>query len=164
VSAATLRIGQVADELGVSCRTVRYYEQLGLVKPSAHTKGGERRYSTDDVERLRRIRQLQELMGFGLDEIRQILIAEDRLDKVRSEYLAGTSPKRRRELVDEAIEINDTLRASVRKTLQRTQAFLAELEDKAQRYRATRASMTSSAKTGKGVQPSGKTRAGGRRT
>jgi DNA-binding transcriptional MerR regulator len=164
MTTATLRIGQVADELGVSCRTVRYYEQLGLVKPSAHTKGGERRYSIDDVERLRRIRELQELMGFGLDEIKEILIAEDRLDKVRSEYRAGTSPTRKRELVDEAIEINDELRARVRKTLQRTQAFLAELENKAQRYRATRASMRPPSKKRTVVQPSGKTRGGRSKT
>jgi DNA-binding transcriptional MerR regulator len=129
----SIRIGQLAERLGITSRTIRYYEQLGLLKPSAYTSGGERRYTNLDVARLQRIRELQTVMGFGLDEIRSILDAEDRLDRLRAEYKVG-SLKRQREIVSEAIEINKRLREQVTTTLRRTKAFLRELEKKAERY------------------------------
>src|SRR5437660_6702189 len=70
---AGMRIGEVAAQLGVSPRTLRYYEELGLLRPSSKTAGGARRYSEAEVERLLRIRDLQELLGFNLEEIRVVL-------------------------------------------------------------------------------------------
>lgn len=75
----TYRIGQVAERVGVTTRTIRYYEELGLVSPSGHSPGGARRYSEEDVAGVRRIRELQELMGFDLQTIRRIVLAERRL-------------------------------------------------------------------------------------
>ncbi|MHB8512399.1 MAG: MerR family transcriptional regulator [Actinomycetota bacterium] len=131
---AALRIGEVAGRLGLTCRTLRYYEQIGLLKPSSYTKGGERRYTDADVERLTRIRELQDLMGFGLDEIRSIMHAEDKLNQLKMEYQKG-SIKRRREIVAEAIAINARLREQVSATIKRSKAFLKELESRAKRYR-----------------------------
>ncbi|MGZ4128880.1 MAG: MerR family transcriptional regulator, partial [Actinomycetota bacterium] len=105
-----------------------------------YTKGGERRYTEADASRLSRIRELQSLMGFGLDEIRGILSAEDRLGQLRAEYQAG-SEKRRREILQEAIEINDRLREQVASTIQRSKAFLRELQGKASRYRELEAEL-----------------------
>jgi DNA-binding transcriptional MerR regulator len=131
-----LRIGEVATATGVSTRTLRYYEELGLVSPAGHSPGGARRYSDHDVARVQRIRELQELMGFGLDEIGTILDAEDRLARLRSEYLTGTvDAERQRKLVSEAIAINDRLRSQVKERLARAEEFLADLEGKARRYR-----------------------------
>ncbi|MGZ4213873.1 MAG: MerR family transcriptional regulator [Actinomycetota bacterium] len=135
-----MRIGELATRLGVTSRTIRYYEQLGLLKPSGYTKGGERRYTEADASRLSRIRELQSLMGFGLDEIRGILSAEDRLGQLRAEYQAG-SEKRRREILQEAIEINDRLREQVASTIQRSKAFLREPQGKASRYRELEAEL-----------------------
>lgn len=131
-----VRIGEIAARAGVSTRTLRYYEQLGLLSPSNRSPGGARRYTDDDVARLLRIRELQELMGFDLEEIRTIVHSEDRLAQLRAEFAGGDSPDRRREIVREAIQINDRLRAQVVEKLARTNAFLAELEAKARRYRA----------------------------
>lgn len=134
-SRPALRIGEVALRAGVSTRTLRYYEELGLLAPSGRSPGGARRYSEVDAARLLRIRELQELMGFNLDEIRTILGAEDRLQELRTEYRSGDIPPRRREeIVREAIEINARLRKRVKQKLARTERFLDELEDKAHRY------------------------------
>ena len=64
---ARYRIGEIADAAGVSTRTLRYYEELGLVSPSGHSPGGARRYSDADLARVLRIRELQDLVGFNLD-------------------------------------------------------------------------------------------------
>ncbi len=132
---ANYRIGQIAEATGVSTRTIRYYEELGLVSPSGHTPGGARRYSEDDVERVRRVRELQHLVGFNLDEIRTIIGAEDRLQQLRTEIRSGRSPARERQLIAEAIDINDRLREEMRAKQARLETFLADLDARAALYR-----------------------------
>lgn len=78
-SAPTMRIGEVADRLGLSLRSIRYYEESGLVAPSARTQGGFRLYTEPDVNRLLLIMQMKPL-GFSLDEMRDVLLALDALD------------------------------------------------------------------------------------
>jgi DNA-binding transcriptional MerR regulator len=126
-------IGKAAEAAGVSTRTLRYYEELGLVSPSGHSPGGARRYSDDDLARVRRVRELQQLVGFNLDEIRTILMAEDRLHVLRTEFRSGRSPQK--QLVAEAIEINDRLRDDMRTKLARLETFLADLDARAALYR-----------------------------
>jgi DNA-binding transcriptional MerR regulator len=109
-----LGIGEAAARLGVSERALRYYQQIGLITPSGRTPGGLRRYSEDDLVRVNRIRELQTLLGFNLDEIRDQLESEDRLAAVRAEYQAETTdPIRRRELLAEALSVREELRATV---------------------------------------------------
>lgn len=130
-----IRIGELALRAGVSTRTLRYYEELGLLAPSSHSSGGARRYSEANAERLLRIRELQELMGLNLDEIRTILQGEDRLHALRAEYRAGGVPSERREqIVREAIAINAKLRERVSERVVNMERFLKELETKAGRY------------------------------
>lgn len=69
------QIGYVADQVGLSLRTVRYYEEVGLAKPSGRTEGGFRLYTDDDIGRLALIKQL----NFTLDELRDLLDTRDRL-------------------------------------------------------------------------------------
>jgi DNA-binding transcriptional MerR regulator len=131
-----LRIGEAAEQAGVSSRTLRYYEELGLLRPARHSAGGARRYSREDVVRLHRIRELQELLGFDLGEIRDILGNEDQLADLRNEFQAGVSPERHRQILASAMEINDRMRSLVKGKQDRLQAMMQELEAKARRYRA----------------------------
>lgn len=81
------RIGEVAKLTGVTTRTLRYWEELQLLQPSNYRASGERLYSPADVARVTRIKNLQELLGFSLAEVRTVLDAGDVnvLDRVRSE-------------------------------------------------------------------------------
>ena len=135
-TAPLYRIGEAADLVGTSCRTLRYYEELGLLRPASHSAGGARRYTEEDVARLRRIRELQELLGFDLGEIGDILRSEDQLAGLRSEVESGVTPERHRQILAEAIEINDRLRGLVRAKQSRLEAMMQELETKARKYRA----------------------------
>lgn len=136
VEGRVYRIGELANELGLSTRTLRYYEELGLLRPSAYSSGGSRRYVDEDRERILRIRELQSVMGFNLDEIREILHAEDRLAQLKSEYDKGVTPKRHGDILIEAARLNARTRAQVVAKLEVLQTFHAELEEKAKRYRA----------------------------
>lgn len=74
----THQIGEVADAVGLSLRTIRYYDEIGLAPPSGHTTGGFRLYTDADIERLRLIKHMKPL-DFSLDEMRQLLEAQDAL-------------------------------------------------------------------------------------
>jgi DNA-binding transcriptional MerR regulator len=74
----TYQIGEVADRVGLSLRTVRYYEEVGLVTPSDRTRGGFRLYTDGDIERLELAKHLKPL-GFSLDEMRDLLDLHQRL-------------------------------------------------------------------------------------
>ncbi|HEX3541508.1 MAG TPA: MerR family transcriptional regulator, partial [Acidimicrobiales bacterium] len=106
------RIGEVARELGVTTRTLRYYQELGLLNPG-QSPGANRRYSEADVSRLRRILELRNVMGFDLEHIRVILDSEDRLAELRAEALRGASDNRRREILSEAFALNVRMREQV---------------------------------------------------
>ena len=126
-----LRIGEAAALAGVSTRTLRYYQELGLLTPSGTTAGGARRYSDADVARLQRIRHLRDLVGFNLTEIGVVVTAEDRLAEIRREWWAGLTPARRRELLNEALAINADLQRAVRTKMAGLEEFLAGLEERA---------------------------------
>ncbi|WP_344326165.1 MerR family transcriptional regulator [Streptomyces macrosporus] len=74
-----MQIGEVAARTGLSPRTIRHYEETGLVIPSARSQGGFRLYTETDVARLMAVRRMKPL-GFTLDEMRGLLDATDRLD------------------------------------------------------------------------------------
>jgi MerR family transcriptional regulator, repressor of the yfmOP operon len=144
MSGRRLRIGEAAALAGVSVRTLRYYEELGLLAPSAHSPGGARRYAEEDLAPLARIRELKDLLGFNLDEVRTVMAAEGRLGSLRAAYQAEEDQAAQRAIVAEALEINTRLQAAVRAKLERLAAFQAELEAKADRYTAALAARTGS--------------------
>ncbi|MDP9386825.1 MAG: MerR family transcriptional regulator [Actinomycetota bacterium] len=72
------QIGEVADAVGLSLRTIRHYEEVGVVRPSGRTAGGFRLYTDDDVERLRLVKHMKPL-DFTLEEMRDLLHVRDRL-------------------------------------------------------------------------------------
>ncbi|MFI9121179.1 MerR family transcriptional regulator [Streptomyces bikiniensis] len=74
-----MQIGEVAARTELSLRTIRHYEETGLVIPSARSQGGFRLYTEADVSRLMVIRRMKPL-GFTLDQMRDLLDATDRLD------------------------------------------------------------------------------------
>ncbi len=74
-----MQIGEVAERTGLSLRTIRYYGEVGLVEPSARSRGGFRLYTESDVARLLLIKRMKPL-GFSLEETRDLLDTLDRLE------------------------------------------------------------------------------------
>ena len=83
-------IEQVATRIGLTKRTLRYYEEVGLLPPTGRTEGNYRRYSEADVQRLQRIKELRDLLGFSLTDIRELLIAEDERGQIKEAYRQET--------------------------------------------------------------------------
>ncbi len=84
---ATLTIGRLAESAQVNVETVRYYQRRGLMREPARPTGSVRRYSDDDVRRIRFIKRAQQL-GFTLDEITNLLKLEDGRSCRETEQLA----------------------------------------------------------------------------
>jgi DNA-binding transcriptional MerR regulator len=138
-----LRINEVAAELGLTTRSIRYYEEMGLLAPAARSDGDYRLYDPSDIERLRFIKRLRDDAGFSLAQIGQML--EDEAARVRNrERLAHTTdPAERRVYLTEAearVERQVALLqdkagslaamiADAEARLTRIRAGLAELED-----------------------------------
>jgi MerR family transcriptional regulator, repressor of the yfmOP operon len=78
VSERGLRIGEVADRVGVTTRTIRYYEERGLLgQESARAKGAHRLYEEADVTRLQELIRLRDLLGVSLEELKSLVEAEE---------------------------------------------------------------------------------------
>ena len=102
-----VQIGDVAERTGLSLRTIRWYEEVGLVPPSARTSGGFRLYTDADIERLELVKRMKPL-DFTLEEMRDLLTTVDRLDDPATSAADATTLRERlvmyRELADQRVE------------------------------------------------------------
>ncbi|MHB8339904.1 MAG: MerR family transcriptional regulator [Mycobacteriales bacterium] len=136
-----LRIGEVAARVGVSTRTLRYYEELGILAPSGYTSGGERRYQAPDLARLERILELKDVLGMNLEEIRGLLSSETRLEELRAAYRAqpdtpsGAAAEQRRLILEEALALQTSLLERLDAKLARMSAFRADVQGARDRCR-----------------------------
>src|SRR3974390_2946622 len=108
-----LRIQEVAAETGLTARSIRYYEEVGLLAPAARSGGAYRLYDADDLGRLRFIAGLRNDAGFSLAEIGQLLEDEQARVRNRDRFRAGSPDEQRAALADAIARIDrqiDTLR------------------------------------------------------
>jgi MerR family transcriptional regulator, repressor of the yfmOP operon len=103
--APILRIGEVAQLTGTTPRTIRYYEEIGLLPATgSRARGAHRTYAESDVERLQELLRLKDLLGVSLDELRELIAAENARAALREEWQSGVEdPVRRREILEEAV-------------------------------------------------------------
>ncbi|MEJ5222186.1 MAG: MerR family transcriptional regulator [Tepidiforma sp.] len=100
-----LQIGEAAERAQLTQRTLRYYEEKGLLAPPTRMEGGFRLYSPEDMERIERIRQLKELLGFSLAEIKEMLDAEDVRLQIRAGWRADADAAEKAEKLRRAREV-----------------------------------------------------------
>src|SRR3954447_10624969 len=96
VAPRLLRIQEVAEDTGLTPRTIRYYEEIGLLSPAGRSEGAYRLYDGEDLERLRFIRGLRDDAGFSLSEIGQLLEDEAARARNRDRFRATTDVAQRR--------------------------------------------------------------------
>ncbi len=98
-------IEQVAARTGLTKRTLRYYEEVGLLPPTGRTESNYRRYNEEDIQRLERIKKLRDLLGFSLADIREVLDAEDERGQIKVAYQHETEAAAKIAQLDRADEL-----------------------------------------------------------
>jgi len=98
-----LRIGEVAERTGTTPRTIRYYEEIGLLpSPEGHEKGRHRTYGEADVQRLEELLRLRELLGVSLEELKELAEREEARAALRAEWQQASSAAQRRRILEES--------------------------------------------------------------
>ncbi|MGW0499066.1 MerR family transcriptional regulator [Streptomyces sp. NPDC003007] len=130
MSERQMQIGEVAERTGLSLRTIRHYEEVGLVIPSARSKGGFRLYTESDVQRLMVIRRMKPL-DFSLEEMRDLLDITDRL-AATDDPPVGQDLERLRERLDSYRKVADARCETLRARLEMAEDFAATLRRRLQ--------------------------------
>jgi DNA-binding transcriptional MerR regulator len=125
-----LRIQEVADQVGLTARSIRYYEEVGLLEPAARSEGAYRLYDADDVARLQFIKGLRDDAGFSLAEIRQLLEDETARATNRARFRESRSPGERREVLLDGIARIDRQVATLRGKIARLESMIATANDR----------------------------------
>ena len=119
----SLRIGEVAELTGTTARTIRYYEEIGLLDSAPQRAQGKHRvYTQADVDRVREIIRLRDLLGLSLDQLSQLLEAESARAHLRDELQHAEDPAERKRILEELL-------THISNQLELVQGRLSELTD-----------------------------------
>jgi DNA-binding transcriptional MerR regulator len=130
LASKSLRIGEVAELTGTTPRTIRYYEEIGLLPGGDRVQGKHRSYTEADVERVREIIRLRDLLGLSLDQLSELLAAESARAELRREYAQAEDPATRGRILEEALGHIATQLALVRQRRHELEQLERELVEK----------------------------------
>jgi DNA-binding transcriptional MerR regulator len=124
-TAGHLRVGEVAEQTGTTPRTIRYYEEIGLLTPHGNrAKGVHRLYTPEDVERIREVMRLRDLLGLSLEQLSALIEVESVRRHLKDQWAGATKVADRRRILAAALQCAGTQLELV----ERRQAQLARLE------------------------------------
>ena len=137
------RIGEVAELASTTPRTIRYYEEFGLLPPPSHEKGRHRTYGESDVRRLQELLRLRNLLGVSLEELKSMVEAEEARAVLRERWQHTAGDADRRAILEQSFghvtaqlalvrsrrEALDRLESELAAKLERVTALLRELEE-----------------------------------
>lgn len=129
-----LQIGEAADRASLTQRTLRYYEEKGLLSPPTRMDGGFRLYSPDDMERIDRIKQLKELLGFSLAEIKGMLEAEDVRLQIKAEWRRDADAEEKAEKARTAREVTIQQLALIDQKMEKMSSLRETLAERVRKY------------------------------
>jgi DNA-binding transcriptional MerR regulator len=129
-----MRIGELAKAAETTPRTVRYYEEIGLLAASGERSAGEHReYTAADVDRLRELLRLKQMLGLTLEELKAVMHGEDARVQRRRDWHETDEPTERRRILQEATAHVDALLELVRRRRSDLESFEAELNERRQK-------------------------------
>ena len=138
------RIGDVAERVGTTPRTIRYYEEMGLLPaPPAHEKGRHRTYGDADVHRLEELIRLRDLLSVSLEELKSLVEAEEARAVLRERWQHISGDEDRKAILEQSLghvtaqltlvrsrrEALDGLESELAAKLERITALLREIEE-----------------------------------
>ena len=129
-----LQIGEVAQRTGVTQRTLRFYEEKGLLRPPSRMDGGFRLYSEEDVKRVEHIRRLQDLLGISLADIKEMVDADEVLRELRSQYRPESAITEKRKQLEKATAVTEAQFAIVKQKTEQMREMETQLTERLQLF------------------------------
>lgn len=130
-----MQIGEVAERTGLTHRTLRFYEEKGLLDPPTRMEGGFRLYSEEDVQRIEHVLQLKRLLGFSLAEIKQMVDAETALNEIREVYRNESDASVKANRLKDGIRVVKAQAALIDQKIEQLQGMRARWQERLERYR-----------------------------
>jgi len=134
----TYSIEQVATQTGLTRRTLRYYEEVGLLTPSDRTEGNYRRYSDEDIQRIEHIKKLRDLLGFSLADIRAMLEVDDERGLLKEANRHETDATAKIARIDRADELIHRQLQLIEQKIAGLEQMRASLQANIERHERTR--------------------------
>ncbi len=128
VAGRLMRIQEAAAEVGLTTRSVRYYEEMGLLRPAARSEGDYRLYDETDLERLRFIKGLRDDAGFSLAEIAQLLEDEAARERGHAAFHATTDQVERKRILCERVASFDRQIDTLERKIGRLRAMVDDTQ------------------------------------
>ena len=134
----TYSIDQVAAQTELTKRTLRYYEEVGLLPPTDRTGGNYRRYSDEDIQRIEHIKKLRDLLGFSLSDIRAMLEVDDERGLLKEANRHETDAAAKIARIDRADELIHRQLQLIEQKIAGLEQMRASLEANIERHERTR--------------------------
>ncbi len=141
-----LRIDEVARRTGLTKRTLRYYEELGLLAPAQRSEGNYRLYSEADIHVLEQIIAMRDLLGLELKEIREMVAAEMERERIKAQWRQDADPARRLRALDAAEQVTNRQLALLEEKLAGMERMRQTLEERLTKYTTVRAEIQAQAR------------------
>ncbi|MDA0365214.1 MAG: MerR family transcriptional regulator [Chloroflexi bacterium] len=132
------QIGEVAEKTGVTQRTLRFYEEKGLLKPPERMDGGFRLYSDTDVKHIEFIKRLQDLLGFTLSEIKEMVEAEELRQQIVDTFRPDRELPARRQRTEQIIDALERQLTVVERKVEQLTEMQKELRERLTHVRGRR--------------------------
>jgi DNA-binding transcriptional MerR regulator len=137
-----MRIGEVAERAGVTTRTIRYYEERGLLgHPGTREKGEHRVYTEADVTRLQELIRLRDLLGLSLDDLVGLAEAEEARAALRGQWEESSTDEERLAILEASIPLVERQLQLVHSRREKLDAFEGELKQKLARLKRRRSEL-----------------------
>ena len=132
------RIEQVAERTGLTRRTLRYYEEIGLLPPPRRTEGNYRLYSEEDVAYIERIHQMKSALGLSLKEVEEFLAEDDERRVLQTAYQTQSDSAQRLTALERAVSLTRRQLDLIRRKIAALEQYSVKLNERLQRYEEQR--------------------------
>lgn len=124
-----IKIDEVAKQTGLTKRTIRYYEEIGILPVPQRTEGGTRLYTQKDIELLNKVVNAKEVLGFTLHELQRYLEMSDALENTKVVYRSANNEQEQKEKLVQIIKVLDEQLSLIELKLEKIQNVKQELEE-----------------------------------
>lgn len=130
-----MQIGELAERTGLTQRTLRFYEERGLLQPATRLEGGFRLYTQDDLRRVERIARFRNVLKLSIPETKRMIEAEEAIEEISQQAKQESDVTAKRQQLLQAVELLEVEERMLNEKVEQLQILGAEWRAKLERYR-----------------------------